>query len=297
MNKKWMTVAALGVGAALLVSSGLTASAGTSGYEAYKSALKEMKDLKSAEGTVVATLSDNGSELVSATSTFKSDHETRTMSTGVKLASSGQEMSFDIYSQSGMKIVKAGDSDVYHVRETGKWKPEEKDDRRFFDSEDMENVVDALLGNLSAQVTLEETSEGREVALNLKGSQIPAVVNMVGSMAVKRASEAPLNEHHAKLGTLNPVEKLGLENKLPKLTQDVTVEAVQVTATISDDNRITNQTAKLTVTGKDGDGQAHQLTLNVQAALSGFDSTTPEKVDLTGKKTETLELPSRKHRD
>ncbi|MNL52746.1 hypothetical protein D3C87_1759450 [compost metagenome] len=42
------------------------------------------------------------------------------------------------------------------------------------------------------------------------------------------------------------------------------------------------------MSGKDSSGAAHQLIIHLQADLSGYNSTTPDTLDLKGKKVQTL---------
>ncbi|UUZ95625.1 hypothetical protein LJK87_14985 [Paenibacillus sp. P25] len=59
-------------------------------------------------------------------------------------------------------------------------------------------------------------------------------------------------------------------------------------------NHIVEQDAVLTLTGKDASGTAHEVVIDAKLGLSGFDSTTPDQVDLTGKQVQTIDM---KHKD
>ncbi|WML38249.1 hypothetical protein RCG19_13555 [Neobacillus sp. OS1-2] len=65
MKKKWITAGTgLGIGAVLLLVSGFSAMANTNGYDAYKTALKNMKAKTSITTNVDLTITDNGKKLV-----------------------------------------------------------------------------------------------------------------------------------------------------------------------------------------------------------------------------------------
>ena len=159
----------------------------------------------------------------------------------------------------------------------------------------MENVVDALVGNLKNQVSLSGSSDGGQtVDLKLTGSQIPAVANIVGSILVKHA----LNAHpeQAEPGTPSS-DPFGLDiariaAALPKLTDDIKIAEVALHA-IDGNNYLSSQQVDFTITGKDASGLAHKVVIGTDMALSDIDATTPDRIDLTGKKTEAMEVGSR----
>ena len=80
----------------------------------------------------------------------------------------------------------------------------------------------------------------------------------------------------------------GLKNVLPQLQSDIKIQSVSSTGNISKDDILTNQTAKIEVVGKDAKGTQHDLTFNIDLNLSGINSTTPDKIDLTGKQVKEI---------
>jgi hypothetical protein len=290
----------LAAGAVLLLVSGFTASAGTSGYEVYKEALKNNTGVKSVTANVGVSVTDNGQDLIDAKANLKLDKESKAASGLIQLGGSGTESrTLNVYHQDEKLIVKNSTSNVYYLVQPkdGQGHPHKEfkhqAEGKSGPPKELENVIDALVGNLQQQIGLQQQSDGsKDVSLHLTGSQIPAVANAIGSLMIKHASGA--HESHE----LSAMEKdgniaqqlLGGEWKpqLPALTQDVRMESVNIDASIGQDNRIKHQTVELAFEGKDAAGKVHDITITLDASFEGYNSTTPDQADLAGKQVQTI---------
>ena len=67
------------------------------------------------------------------------------------------------------------------------------------------------------------------------------------------------------------------------LTDGVQIQSIHMEAVVSPANIIQSQQFDITFTGMDAGGSSHTLTGSLNAELSGFNGTTPDSVDLTGK--------------
>ena len=195
------------------------------------------------------SVQDNGNELISATTTVKESDTDGGVSGQAVIRAGETPQTFDFYNQAGKQVFKAGDSDTYYVGSNAGWS-----DRRDHAPQDaafgkeMENVVDALVGNLKNQVSLSGSSDGGQtVHLKLTGSQIPAVANIVGSILVKHA----LNAHpeQAEPGTPSS-DPFGLDiariaAALPKLTDDIKIAEVALHAAIDGNNLLEQPAGRL----------------------------------------------------
>lgn len=115
MRKKWITAGVgLGVGAVMLMASGFSAMANTSGYDAYKTALKNTKAETSFTTNVDLTISDNGKELVAGTVDMKVNKEQKL---GSVAATIGDNLSLNVYRQDGKVVIRSSKDDVYRVKE------------------------------------------------------------------------------------------------------------------------------------------------------------------------------------
>lgn len=136
-----------------------------------------------------------------------------------------------------------------------------------------------------------KTDGSKEIAIQLDNAQIPAVVNALAPIAIKEATKEENDgekQDDAVHANELPFKEDFLKNAAPQLTQDIKIEKVSVKATINANNYISHQEADVTVSGKDDSGAAHQVTLHLQADLSGYNSTTPETIDLAGKTVQSL---------
>jgi hypothetical protein len=299
MKKKVLMMGAgLTLGSALLVSSAFADIGGAKGYEAYKSALKNTATVASTTQNISVSILDNGNELMSATTTLKENGAIGGVSGIAAIKAGATSQTIEFYDQGGKKIIKVGDSDTYNViTESGREKWKGKDDRLEDPAlnKEMENVVDALVGNLKNYVNLNHTSDGKKtVDVTLTGSQIPAAANVIGSLLVKEA----LNGKHAQdewnsqelsnkaLGGLNVQQ---ITANFPKLTQDVNIDEVALHAAIDENNYISSQEIDFTISGKDASGQAHKVVISTDIGLSNVNATTPDVIDLAGKKINTIQ--------
>jgi hypothetical protein len=159
--------------------------------------------------------------------------------------------------------------------------------------QEAENIVDSLVGNLKNYVTLDESNGTKDIHFALSGSQISPVVNTIGSAVIKQGTgeQKRLPDPSKTLG----VNIASIKDSLPKLTQDIKIESVTMNASVDADNHITNQVAQISISGKDAQGSAHAVVVKVNMGLSDFNNTTPDTVDLAGKKIENVQPSELKH--
>lgn len=297
MNKK---IAMIGAGAALgsmlLVSSVYAGIGNAAGYDIYKSAIKNTAAVANLTEKVSLSVVDNGKVLLQVNSIVKSNKTADTDSAEIKLQSGATVQNIKVFNQNDTHIMKTDSSNVYKIVEMDQAHRDmmnkhrermEKHDPAM--AEQMENVIDALMGNLKNKVTLSNDGASKEVTLNLTGSQIPAVVNTIGSLLVKEGARDHGEEFNAHGTDSIGIDVKTIKDSLPKLSEDIKIESVKLNAEVNADNRITNQAAEIAITGKDASGAAHKVVVKINADLSNFNSTTPDTIDLTGKQVEKLQ--------
>ncbi|SDN75604.1 hypothetical protein SAMN04487897_104307 [Paenibacillus sp. yr247] len=294
MKKKWLMLgSAVGISSIVMVTTGFSAMASTSGYDAYKSALKNTKTVQNVAVQAAAALQDNGNVLASANGSFKVSLDTKTASGSADVVAKGTQQSLSFYKQNDQTVLKSNASDVYFVKQEGMKK--HKTEKKLNETEipqQVETVIDALVGNLKDYVAVDTKTDGsKEIAIQLDNAQIPTVVNALAPIAIKEATKGENdgeNKDNAENANELPFKEDYLKNAAPQLTQDIKIEKVSIKAMINANNYISHQEADVTVSGKDDSGTAHQVTLHLQADLSGYNSTTPETIDLAGKTVQTL---------
>lgn len=296
MNKKWVV---LGVGAALgstlLLTSAYAGMNEAEGYEALKQAVRTTKQASSVTTALEVTVRDNGNPVVKVAAAGKADREREAASAAVTVDGGGKQSAWNVYHAEEKTILKSSDSEEYTVidkdgkhrgfhRRGGQDNPEL--------AQEMENVVDALVGDLKHYVSVSKLPDGgKKIGLDLRGQQIPAVVRAAGSLAVKAASSRQAEEgfagHHRDFPGL-PAHA-DLHQQLPQLSQSVAVERIRLQMNVDEAGYITGKTAELTVTGQDADGGAHEVVVALDAAFSGYGATVPDTIDLEGKPVRKLD--------
>ncbi|NGQ97522.1 hypothetical protein G3578_20560 [Brevibacillus sp. SYP-B805] len=274
MRKKWWTVGVgFGIGAVMLFVSGFSAMANTAGYDTYKAALKNTKAVTSLTANADLTVTDNGTKVLAGTANIKLDKERNAGSMAATFGDGSQTHSLHVFRQDGKVIFKRGDDDVYRVmeQEAPKWQHEGVGPNP---PKAVEQAFDALMGNMRELATVESESDGgKQAALHLSRSQIPAVVNALATLAVSKAADCDGWEH------------ADMNVNLPKLTDNIQVENINLDANINPDNLLEEQTAVINITGTDDAGKNHVLAIRLHVDFSGFNKTIPDRIDLTGKQT------------
>ncbi|UFJ39415.1 hypothetical protein LOK74_15225 [Brevibacillus humidisoli] len=193
----------------------------------------------------------------------------------------------NVYRQDGKVIFKSSADDVYRVREHDVPKWQRKGDMPH-PPEAVEQVFDALMGHMRELATVErETDGGQQAALHLSGSQIPEVVHALGTLIASKVADGERWDHGKAT--------FDMKANLPKLTENIKVEAINLDAQISPDNLLEQQTAEINITGTDDSGKHHRLSIQLQADFSDYDQTVPEQIDLTGKKITEVESEGTRH--
>lgn len=294
-KKKWLSFGVpVAASAVILVVSGFSVNAGASGYEVYKSALKNSDSISSATTGFNLSVTDNGSSVLDAKANIKFDEKGEGANADLSITSGADSRSLQVYHQGEQVVIKNGANDTYYTvdLEENEDKREWKQEKDWEAPEEIEQVIDALVGNLKQQISLEEGADGtKEVSLHMEGNQLPPVVNAVGSLLVKHGTghkEAKTFEHPA-----NPIKEQlfggEFDAALPDLTTDIRIEAVNLDASINKDNQLERQSLEVNIAGKDENGVSHNVTVAFTAQFSDFNNTVVDKVDLEGKKVEAID--------
>lgn len=296
MNKRrWMLVSVV-VGGLLLFGAAFANASNVSGYDIYKSALKNTRVATNITTQVKVSVTDNDKTVMNVDGTAKMDLKNSNMSSIINGNAGGQSYSMEMYHQDNKVITKNSNSEVYNVinRLPGyKHEPTNKNKEVFKQkyAQDVENVIDTVVGNIKNYVVLNNNSDGsKEVSLQLSGNQIPATANALASLAIKAGTQEGFR--HEK--SLSPLAA-DLKAQIPTLVSDITIGNVDIKAQIDSNNFIKSQQMKISITGKDADGVSHNVIVNANLNLSNINQTTPDTVDLTGKQVKTLQ-PEYGHR-
>ena len=302
MNKKLLTGMSIVLGGVMLCGAAFVNASTTSGYEVYKTALKNTKTLSSVTGTVGVTVQDNGTQLFKVDEALKLDQESRAMSAVFSLTAGDEADTLNVYRQDGQIILKNSEQPEYLVSKANKLGPEFKDRQDRLErqhtadpelAQEVENIVDLLVGNnIQASFRLQDNPDGTKgISLQLNGDQISPIQNAVTSLIYKVGTRA---EHPAAPNSLLPSVDEAIAS-LPKLVSNIHVARLELKATVDAQDRLIEQTLEVAVSGEDASGSAHILAANIDLNLSDIDQTTPDTVDLTGKTVTTMSNKELKH--
>jgi hypothetical protein len=295
MNNKVLTYGlAIGVGCAALFSSGyVTMSANESGYNLYKSAWKNTKQVQSFTGNLDVTLEDNGNKILAVDSVIKKDLVKHVGHGDVKVTVANKNYLFDFFNQKNQNYLQLSNGELYSVGESEKWKHHQEGMQDHNEDNQIgETIVDALLGNIKQQVKAHTENGVKKVSMQLSEKQIPTVVQAFGSVAVQKSGKQhdeksnPM-ENHSPFGNIPGLTE-DIQHTMPHLQKDVKIKSLEIQANINKNNLIEKQTAKVIFIGKDASGKNHEITLNIQFDLSQLNQTKPETLDLKGKKVHTI---------
>jgi hypothetical protein len=274
VKKKTAMLLSFTLGTLLLATTALADIANKSGYDQLKDALKmtaqqstEKFNSFTMDGSMV--MKDNGKTLMNDNVILKFDRSksaSESLSSGENLR--GDKNNSQSYTDKTTSISVRNGDPICYVTEFTKERKEDIFPNPFKGNraEDYEKIADAIVGSLKDHVVVTENPDGSKT---LEGSldevQIPSLVNAVVSFQLKQQFS-------------------GRQDNLPNLTKDIFVKEVKGSAKINKDGVMESVLGSAVLSGKDDKGTVHDITVEVLGKLSGINSTTVTKPDLTGKK-------------
>lgn len=291
-KKPILIVLSLVIGATMLCTTAFASIASSSGYEVYKAAAKNIALAGSMTAQATVSMLDNGIVVLNADGTVKMDSTNRTMSSISTIKAGDQTQTEEAYRQMDQIVTKNSTSDVYNVmsKVAGQAPAETnlaKSPANAAVAQDVENIVDLLASNFDSNISLANNADGTKVvSLKLANSQITPLENAVASLIVKNAAREGERGSRAgsAMGNMDSIVKA----IIPQIIDGISLNSVDVVATIDAQGQITKQTAIFKITGQDASGQTHEIVVNAVINLSGIGSTTPDTVDLTGKQVNNI---------
>ncbi len=281
IKKKVLLPLIMALGILMIISAAFADSLNRPAYDQLKDAVKYTSGavgnrISSLTSELTVVLKDNGQTLLTQKQFSKLDLENdRKEDTGTLEVSGIIERSSYTYTDSESHIWYDSNSDVYYVNKySSSIKNNTFRDPFVFDgADDVEKIVDALVGNLKNYLFVSTNDDGtREFTGSLNDAQIPALINAVVSFASKQYFS---NSYSVA--------------SLPKITSDVFIKTVNGKASVNEDGFITGFYLKGIMTGKDTNDIDHDVSVEILMKIDGINSTTVSKPDLSDKKVEEYE--------
>ncbi|MDA8443327.1 MAG: hypothetical protein M0Z55_13290 [Peptococcaceae bacterium] len=272
IQKKTAMLLSFALGTLLLAGTAIADISSQSGYGQLKDSLK-LTAAKCSDSYNSFTMdfstavTDNGKTVTSSDSVQKYDRAKNAVESVNTSENNGQKSRFYSYMDASTTISQNPSDDIYYVNQYS-----EPTKRAFFtrplkssNCEDIEKTADAVVGWPKDYVVVKDNADGsKELSGTLTEVQIPPLVNAVASLQVKQLFSNP--------------------NQTTHITKDIYVKEIKGTALINKDGVLESILGTGILSGKDAQGQVHELTFELLGKLTGINSTAVTKPDLTGKK-------------
>ena len=300
MNVK--VLSAIGISGLLMAGGVWSASAAsTSGYDLFKTSVKNMQNLDSFTADVQASLSDNGKDIYQVSAVSQQDIKGDTSNNSFTINNGNATKKVDVYSNDQQEVLKSNDDESYYVKQDSDRKDHRKEEKDKEEKRspqmqrDIEAIFDSLTTNYQDSITTKTLANGNtEIQMNLSKNQIPAVGQAAVSYLVKNFDQQGQDIEKESFGSLQFNE---LTPKLPQLETNITVSKAELLGEVNKDGYLVGQEATITVTGKDAKGTSHDLVLHVNSKLEQLNNTKVDNIDISGKKVVTVQDHHEGHED
>jgi hypothetical protein len=298
-KKKYLAIgAAVLLSGLLLFSMALTSYASGNAYEQLKLLLdEEPADIGNMTVHMDMSVTDNGVTAVNTTGDIKTDKNIGNTSGKIKVSGKSEEKVINFFSDENAVL--------FNVEGSENWYRTEAQDRNFrrdnekrFDSQnpDMQKlrgaIMDALMGDLKDQVTLEESNGQRTFSLELDKDNMPLLVETAfNASGMQKKADLPDAAGIANL----PAELQELVKDLADYHKDVDIsgekqlERVSVKLTVGQDNKPVGAELSTAFSGMSSDGSTHNFVVSFKAAMSDLNTTVPDQAGIDPSKAITID--------
>lgn len=285
LKKKSIALCAVVVGAAVFTTSAFADALIGSGYSGLKDSVKStagqlISKVDSYTAEADMNLKVDGTEYASLHSFLQVDNKNQAKISVNTQKEGGEESSYYSYDDPSQSIHKGSDG-IYYVYENNYADESSSAPENPFEDEqvqDMEKILDALVGNLKDVVQVEEKDGQKMYIANLTDTQVPPLVNAVSAFVVKYGL---LTDYQAK------------QWGMPALKSDIFVKDASGKAIQNADGLLEDVVVSGSVTGKDENGGEHLVTLDVTMHLTDVNNTAVTAPDLSGQQVERVAASER----
>jgi hypothetical protein len=263
-------------GCMLLAVTVVASASGSSGYETYKSAAKNLAVTSNATFSTSFEVKDNGNTDISGTSVEKLEGTNNSSVTSVKIGDVTKET--ETSRIDGKSIIKDGEN--YYSRDV---KVNDKMGKKFDASSSRSKLGEMVLDTLVGDVKNQFVVDGDTISVNLEGAQIPELAKL----AISAAAE---EENGKKANNKNEAGKDGLKDALKNIPnlKNIDIKSLNLTAKVNG-SALTENTLKIVITGTDENDVSHEVEVSVDTTVSSVDSTKADSIDTTGKQVQPMQ--------
>jgi len=279
-SKKIKTIVITALTGCMLLAVTVSASAsGASGYETYKSAVKELVTTGNATFSTSFDVKDNGNTDISGTSVEKLEGTNSSSNTEVKIGDVTKDT--ETSRVDGKTIIKDGDN--YYSMDNSARGNLGKGNRKFDASSSRAKLGEMILDTLVGDVKNQFVVDGDKISVKLEGAQIPELAKLAISAAVEEQNDKKGNN---KGESANDEVKKALDN-IPEL-KNVDIKSLSLTAKV-DGNILSENDVNIVITGEDENGVSHEFEISANTTVSNVNSTKVDAIDTVGKQVQTVE--------
>lgn len=286
LRKKTVTILSFALGTTLFLSTAFADVLIGSGYEQLKGSVKNTasqleKELNNYTVEMVYTAKDNGETFMQGSEKVKIDNAQKAMEQ-IRVTQDGDKSPVQSYTYNDetRTIQKNDGDDAYYVVEFDQPRNQEFFSNPFNNEREaeLEKVFDAIVGNLKDYVQTEENPNGgKTYTASLSEAQVPALINAVASVGMKEFFS----------------DRSGREDsRIPQIKSDIYVKKAAGIASEQKNGLLDNMTGELVLSGKDKDGNPHDLAVSIMLKLTGIGETKITVPDLTNAHVDKLSQSS-----
>jgi hypothetical protein len=310
-SKVLMIGAAVGA-VSLFAVTALASTPNTAGYDAFKEVLKanQQKEQSIESATVNSrfTIAMDGETILTANGTTKMQHqgEEHATSSDFDFTLMGVERTGSVYGSEESayfvdrthdkhyQVINLDNEDAKYERE---WNNKDGRHERSMNKAE-EALLDYMVGDLKNEFSVAKQADGtRTITVDVSKDEIPLPLKLMIDVAASKDRNEHENapEHSEAWDQIKQIpffqglEELNIKEQLPDLKDDVAIERVQLQMTVDANNELQHVEGELEVSGKDGAGDSHRVTIEGTGEISALNATTPDVYDPTGKPLEIID--------
>lgn len=283
IGKKTGMIASFIVGATIFASTAVADIVSQSGYDQLKNAAKYTAEscagkLNNFTVEFSGVIKSDGKVIDSGENINKYDNINKIAETTEKDENSDHKSGYYKYEDKKCSIDKNDSGNVYSETEysgDGNRNYMFEDPFKQEDEKEAEKILDALVGNIKDSAIVTEGQDGeKDISGSLTETQIPAIANALISYEYKNE----ISQRH----DYDSMEK----SNAAKLTDDIYLKEGKLQVSINKEGLINNLFITGTISGKDKDGNVHNVIAELLFKLYDINSTIVNKPNLEGKKVE-----------
>lgn len=298
-KKKYLAIgAAVLLSGLLLFSMALTSYASGNAYEQLKQLLDEKPaDIENMTVHMDMNVTDDGTTALSTTGDIKRDKNTGNTSGQIRVSGKSEERVINFFCDENTVLFNVDGTENWYRTEAGdrnfRRDPEKRFNSRNPDMQKLRGaIMDALMGDLKDQVTLEESDGLRTFSLELDKDNMPLLVETAfNASGMRNKADLPDAAGIANL----PAELQELIKDLADYHKDVDIsgekelENVSIKLTVDQDSKPVGAELSAAFSGMSTDGGTHNFVVSFKAAMSDLNNTVPDQAGIDPSKAITVD--------